>query len=254
MHIFLSPHFDDAVYSCGGSIHCLSRKGEAVEIYTLMSGIPQGPLPDTSIIRNVTKRWQAGDNPVPARREEDVAAARCIGASVRFTPLLDCIFRTVQDEALYPSQSSIFGEIHPKDPTLEELTLLEFDFSNASCIYAPLAAGHHVDHQLVRDWACILGLSYPHLRVFFYEDFPYTRDSKAVVRAAAELAVPLRPHPFYFEEADLVAKAKGAAAHRSQISSFWRAEEDILPDLQQAFRAEDAPGPYVERYHMLDVS
>ncbi|RME47376.1 MAG: hypothetical protein D6791_06045 [Chloroflexi bacterium] len=40
-----------------------------------------------------------------------------------------------------------------------------------AAVYAPLAIGHHVDHQLVRDVA--LALQARVRRTLFYEDFPY---------------------------------------------------------------------------------
>jgi len=47
-HIYLSSHLDDAVLSCGGTIHRLSAGGEAVQVMTLLAGNPtpgSEPLP-----------------------------------------------------------------------------------------------------------------------------------------------------------------------------------------------------------------
>jgi len=59
MHLFLSPHLDDAVYSCGGTIHQLTSQGTPVQILTFMAGDPPTPLPDTPITRDLHRRWDA---------------------------------------------------------------------------------------------------------------------------------------------------------------------------------------------------
>ena len=43
--IYISPHFDDAVLSCGGLIFEQARQGIPVEIWTICAGdAPPGPL------------------------------------------------------------------------------------------------------------------------------------------------------------------------------------------------------------------
>jgi LmbE family N-acetylglucosaminyl deacetylase len=43
--IYLSPHFDDAVLSCGGLIFEQARQGIPIEIWTIFAGNPPpGPL------------------------------------------------------------------------------------------------------------------------------------------------------------------------------------------------------------------
>ena len=45
MWIYLSPHFDDAVLSCGWLIWQQAQAGQRVEIWTVCAGeIPPGPL------------------------------------------------------------------------------------------------------------------------------------------------------------------------------------------------------------------
>ena len=48
--IYLSPHFDDAVLSCGGLIRAQSQEGLAVEIWTIFAGDPPpGPLSEFAL-------------------------------------------------------------------------------------------------------------------------------------------------------------------------------------------------------------
>ncbi|MGH2521295.1 MAG: PIG-L deacetylase family protein, partial [Anaerolineales bacterium] len=44
-HLYLSPHFDDAALSCGGTIHQQTRQGERAVVVTVCAGdSPPGPL------------------------------------------------------------------------------------------------------------------------------------------------------------------------------------------------------------------
>ena len=46
-HVYLSPHLDDAVLSCGGMIHRQAQAGERVVVVTVCAGDPPpGPLSD----------------------------------------------------------------------------------------------------------------------------------------------------------------------------------------------------------------
>ncbi|MFN2182380.1 MAG: PIG-L family deacetylase, partial [Anaerolineae bacterium] len=41
-HVYLSPHLDDAVMSCGGTIHRQTSRGDQVLAITIFSGNHQG--------------------------------------------------------------------------------------------------------------------------------------------------------------------------------------------------------------------
>src|SRR5690349_4048271 len=95
MHLFLSPHYDDAVLSCGGLIHKLVGEGQRVVVRTVMGGAPSPQeLPDTAIIRSLHERWAAGENPVEVRIKEDEAAVASLGASAEHMVYwMDCVYR-----------------------------------------------------------------------------------------------------------------------------------------------------------------
>ncbi|WP_446010685.1 PIG-L family deacetylase [Candidatus Electrothrix sp.] len=42
-HIYLSPHYDDAALSCGGSIHMQAKQQEPVAVITVFAGAPDLP-------------------------------------------------------------------------------------------------------------------------------------------------------------------------------------------------------------------
>jgi len=54
--VFLSPHLDDAVLSCGGFIFELIQKGERVEICTICAGDPP-PGELSPLAEMLHQRW-----------------------------------------------------------------------------------------------------------------------------------------------------------------------------------------------------
>ena len=248
-HVFLSPHFDDAVYSCGGTIHQLTQRGDTVLIITVMGGDPPDPLPDTPIVRDLHQRWGAGHDPIATRRAEDRAAAAILGAGVVHLPIPDCVYRIFCGAPLYPNEKALWRNVHPSDPTLVTIRrpLASYITADAT-VYAPLAVGGHVDHLIVRDWA----LDQP-FSVTFYEDYPYSEQPGAVEAALTELpsARDRRIATVLLTEADIAAKIEAAKAYRSQISTFW---QDAAALQQRVRAALMQHGPPQERFYRLAAS
>ena len=77
--IYLSPHLDDAAFSCGGLIWEQVKAGETVEVWTICAGEPpEGELPPFA--RSLHDRWGTGGQTVARRRAEDQAACEVLGA------------------------------------------------------------------------------------------------------------------------------------------------------------------------------
>jgi LmbE family N-acetylglucosaminyl deacetylase len=248
-HIFLSPHLDDAIFSCGGLInHITTMQNQTAIIINAMAGDPPDPLPETPIIRDLHERWRAGESPVAVRRSEDEAAVRSLNVRSVYMPLPECVYRTAQNIALYPSEESLFGEVHPLDPAhtlLESTSLPAID--EISHLYAPLAAGHHVDHQVIRDWAYSLAKKNPALTLLFYEDYPYSQQSASMDTALALHPRPLQPEIVPLDEDDFEAKVRAIQHYRSQLSTFWRDEHELRQQVR-AFMTGVGDGQLAERY------
>lgn len=231
MHLFLSPHLDDAVLSCGGLIHQLTSAGDAVTILTVMAGDPPDPLPDSPLIRELHQRWEAGSSPVALRRQEDRDAARILGADVIHLDLPDCVYRTAGGRILYPyGDDDLFGEVDPEDPARDWLE--QYQPPPAQRMYVPLAIGNHIDHQLVYDW----GKQFAN--VWYYEEYPYAEHSRPQ-------ALNLQPQAVSLSEADFHARVEAVACHRSQISTFWRDLNDMETSMR---RYVSQQGALVENY------
>jgi len=241
-YLFLSPHYDDAIYSCGGTIYELTQEGHDVEILTLMAGVPDLPVPDTPVLKDNHQRWDIGDNPVVIRRKEDEQAASILGAKTRYFDLPDCIYRVADGEALYPTEESLWENVHPDDPAIAALQSLSIE--NVDMIYAPMGVGLHVDHLIVRNraWELAQSGAFP---VQFYVEYPYLRSRQAVEDAFEYFPAGLTSVKRSFSEIAMQHKIKAMSAYRSQIRSFWADESEIEAEVRQTFTVE---GQFIEEY------
>jgi LmbE family N-acetylglucosaminyl deacetylase len=253
MHLFLSPHLDDAALSCGATIHQLARRGETVTILTVTAGDPTESTVDTEKIQDLHERWQAGENPTAVRRREDIEAAGVLGAEFIHLPIGDCIYRTAhkwgETTALYSTEESLFGEVHPDDDALRRL--LATPIPQANVLYVPLGVGHHVDHQITRDWGLYLAKQNPALALKLYEEYPYVNNQVAIQRALDFYAPrKLEVEARRADEADVMEKVRAILCYRSQISTFWKSDA-AMEQITRQFMLEAGNGVPVERFWSL---
>jgi LmbE family N-acetylglucosaminyl deacetylase len=171
--VFLSPHLDDVVFSCGGYIWDLTNAGEDVEIWTLCTA---DPAPDSlsPFAASLHAEWGLGGDAYRNRRLEDQTACQILNANTSYLNYRDCIYRQSPDgEYFYQTEESIFGglsdqEVEIIDQLAEELRLMLPEGGN---LVAPLGIGNHVDHELARKAANRL-----RREAFYYADFPYARE------------------------------------------------------------------------------
>lgn len=233
VHLFLSPHLDDAVLSCGGLMHALTQRGESVILLTVMAGDPPDDLPDTPLLKEVKALWEQGRYLVSTRRFEDAHAARTLGARVVQMPFAECLFRTAKwgdgsRAPLYPREDSPFADYDDADET--RVLLLECQSpvrQNVAVIYAPLCVDQHVDHRLVRDWALVLTGAKNAPALKFYEEYPAIENKIGLNRALEfykrdmpALSLQLEAVPLPDEAA--AAKIRALRCYQSHVHVLWQ--------------------------------
>lgn len=251
-HIYLQPHFDDAALSCGGAIKQQTATGQRVLVITVFGGLPPQDLGISEFALATHSKMAlpaSADKSVEVRRAEDEAAMKFLGADTLWLDYLDAIYRG--SPAYYQTNDALFGPVAQGDTQLdEELGALVSNIAERAplaAIYAPLGAGHHVDHQLVCSAAD--RLAQRKLNVKFYEDFPYVIHGSALEERQRELGFPMA-----YEMAEISGqirdKEEAIALYRSQIPSLFGTEEAM----RQAVRAYSGslrrayPGIVIERY------
>ena len=217
--IYLSPHFDDAVLSCGGLIfeQVQTLYGSiSPEIWTILAGEPPlGPLSEFARQNHALWGFTNDEQVVAIRREEDVAAAAVLGADLVHFDLPDCIYRrSLKGEYLYTE--TVLSSPHPSDRRLPTriATALRNELRQDDVLVCPLGLGGHVDHVLVRRAA--ESLQCP---LLYYADVPYVLNYPETLPAAiSSLASQLYP----VSETSLDAWLQAVAAYHSQLDSLFK--------------------------------
>lgn len=154
--VIISPHLDDAVFSCGGAIAQMVEEGPVLVLNLF-----------TRYLSEVRVRGVVlGEE----RYQEEADAANFLGFESRNLGELDVSFR----RKAYKKLGNIFRPPVAEDvewlPALREnvfAILAELDYEQ---LYVPLGIGWHVDHvltyQLFEPWA-------GQKQILYYEDAPY---------------------------------------------------------------------------------
>ncbi|MEE7491876.1 PIG-L deacetylase family protein [Methylobacterium oryzae] len=207
----LSPHLDDAAFSCGGLLASLARDGWRIVMATLFTGSVAEPS-GFALACQLDKGLGQEVDYMALRRDEDVRAAAALGIA----PPVHLPFREAPHRG-YGSAPELFSDTRADDgiaadlaPAMAGLIAAE----SPDLLLAPQAIGGHVDHvQAVR---ALRSLDLPS-PILWWRDFPYTvRDAApkeplaALFSALAEPVMRLAP--------DAQARKRAAcAAYASQI-------------------------------------
>jgi LmbE family N-acetylglucosaminyl deacetylase len=165
-HVYISPHMDDAVLSCGGRIAMQVSRGEGVLVVAVFSEIGG--------TRAVSSMPGIPPGGLREMQDEDETALGCLevdhlrlnyrdGAFRQRFPLLRYGLHLRAEERF----AGIFGAIR---------TDIERICSAAACrnLYLPLGIGQHIDHHLAFRIGFHLKRNPANpLAVSFYEDIPY---------------------------------------------------------------------------------
>lgn len=138
--LYISPHLDDAVFSCSAHIKKSREEGNRVVVASLFTeGNHEG------------------------RKLEDLVAMKMLEADYRWLGYLDAPFRNGYYDSF---ERIIWGDTREDVPDISELV----DELRPRLIVAPLGVGNHVDHRLAFESVRRMVSS---ASVLYYEDQPY---------------------------------------------------------------------------------
>jgi len=221
--IYLSPHLDDVVFSCGGQIHRFVAAGQEVLVFTMTAGDPD-PGMLSPCARELHRKWTLDDGgAVGRRREEDRAACAVLGAESLHGDALDALYRVdpATGRPFYPSLEAIRSRPADADRVVDAWCERLRELPSAPRVIAPLGAGRHVDHLFLRRAA---------ERVFerleYYEDYPYSR-SWWLLRKARGWRGGWRERVWELGGEDLDAKCRAMERYASQFPSAFADVDDL---------------------------
>jgi len=207
----LSPHLDDAAFSCGGLLASLAADGWRVVMATLFTGSVAEPS-GFALACQLDKGLPAGIDYMALRRDEDIRAAAELGIA----PPVHLPFREAPHRG-YGSAPDLFSDTRPDDgiaadlaPAIAELIGVE----SPDLLLAPQAIGGHVDHvQTVR---ALRSLD-PAEPILWWRDFPYTVRDTVPKAPLAELFTALAEPAMRLGPDAQARKRAACAAYASQI-------------------------------------
>jgi LmbE family N-acetylglucosaminyl deacetylase len=216
--IYISPHLDDAVLSCGGLIYEQVQSGLPVSLWTICAGTPPpGELSPLAQVCHFQWGTVGASETVTLRIGEDRSAAALLGAQSDYFSIPDCIYRRgPQGDLLYTED--VFVPRHPAEADLDRqiTAALAQELRPNDTLVCPLSIGAHVDHVLVR--AAVEALHRP---LLYYADIPYVlKEPNALETAATGMTARLHP----VGAAGLERWQAGIAAYASQMKVLFESE------------------------------
>jgi LmbE family N-acetylglucosaminyl deacetylase len=189
--LFLSPHLDDAILSCGALMQAqvAHRELTVATIFTEAS-----PPPHTHAAKSFMRQCEAGDAGAlfDGRRDEDKRVLSDLGVSFVHLGAEDALFRRRSGLARSSNRTGrLLPELVHRYPTyrfdialgrvskgdaalissLQRQVHALMEQTKAELVFSPIGVGRHVDHLITRT----LGTEFPD-QVVYYSDFPYNQN------------------------------------------------------------------------------
>jgi LmbE family N-acetylglucosaminyl deacetylase len=203
--VAISPHLDDAAFSCGGVLARLARLGWEVVVcttFTLSVAAPRG----FALACQTDKGLGPEVDYMALRRAEDAAACAALGATPLWLPFAEAPHRGYHDAR------ALFAPPLPADDVAAGLERVLAEGPLAAMpdlVLAPQAIGGHVDHvRVVEALSPLLRADTPCL---WWTDWPY---------AARPGSHPPRPFEARFDALPERALRGDAEARRAACASY----------------------------------
>lgn len=228
----LSPHLDDAAFSCGGTLARLAAQGWDVTLCTAFTRSVSSPT-GFALACQLDKGLPEDVDYMALRRAEDRIACDRLGVSPLWLDLPEAPHRG------YPDAKALFAPPREEDTVLGPLSdrlrgLLE---TPPALLLAPQALGGHVDHVLLATaLRCVLPAGLP---VWWWTDFPYA--VRPDTHPAQPFAAAMQSLPRIAVAGDAAARLAACSAYTTQLGFQFSGPAGLADALRSA-------GP-VEHFH-----
>ena len=246
--LFLSPHFDDAVLSCGGILAALPK--DQTWLVTVFTTAAQKNL--SPLARMLHQQWGGDTETYLHRQAEDRSAANRLGVRTIWLGLSEVIYRDTTLDSINGVFSSDLAaaDIPCLDAVRERLTQLIQDHPGCT-VFAPLGLGYHRDHLIVHTAARDVEQHFGNaVQFFYYEDFPYAKDS-GIKRRLKEIHANLRPTAMDIN-ATLTDRIETIKLYRSQVNALFGDAENATQQVTRYAAQVGTRGQPRERFWHAD--
>ncbi|WML35844.1 PIG-L family deacetylase [Clostridium sp. OS1-26] len=239
-YLFLSPHLDDVILSCGMYIHKLIQNNSKVIIATVFSGSiePQYLSPLAKWFHSTCK---LGNNAMMVRRLEDKNASKFVKADSIHLNLHECLYRrNANGSPRYLRESNIYNaNLNKEKDTINKVNLVlkdKFKLNNFERIYIPLGIGRHIDHLILRKAVETLCTQVDKniKKINYYEDIPYACSNRDV-NWKTELTKGLNYYSYNINEEEFNIYIKAISLYKSQIHMLWSNNIEMRKQLKNYF-------------------
>jgi len=154
--IFLSPHFDDAVLSCGLLLEKLNKSKKNILVVTLFTKASKKPYNEDAKKFVFKSGFTNAERLFLARKIEDINSLKLFKAKHIHLDFTDTVFRNHNFLLDMKLEKELFN------------ATLEMKSNPKTLVLAPLGVGGHSDHLLINK--LVKKFNWP---AVFWEDFPY---------------------------------------------------------------------------------
>ncbi len=239
-HVYIAPHLDDAVLSCGGQIAQHAAAGARVLVVTICAGSPKSGAALPPYAEHLERTYGLGADPTAGRREEDAHALALLGCDGLHLDQLDAPYRLTA----YGARAAVFAPPVVDDPlgptTLQLLDQLRAQQEGAQ-LYLPLGVGSHVDHLVI----CAAGLIAHEQgsNIVWYEDAPYAVEPDLVTQRLDMLDETFESEVARIDSM-LQRKLEAISMYRSQVGKLFkeRPMEQVMTEYASAVVGGYPPG------------
>lgn len=171
--VFISPHLDDAILSCGNLIYELKKRDKKIFIITVFTRASRIESPQAKKYLNQCLYTNA-QKIFKDREKEDLNVCNSLDIIPIHMGFIDAAWRHYNRKPVYHSNDRQYsGEISYKDKDMikkitDKLKKI-IDNNNKILLLSPLGIGNHIDHLIVNK---IVGKI--KIDKIFWEDFPYS--------------------------------------------------------------------------------
>lgn len=237
-YIFISPHLDDAVLSCGELIYKLvNNKNAKCKILTIFTGSIKSHKISCAI-QQFHLNCQRGRDLMLFRKQEDAEATKILNCTYEHLEFPECIYRTNEEGAyIYPKLDQIY-KYNPAqekyyEEKIENILFKKLKDKINTEIYAPLSIGNHVDHVITNKIMYQLSKKIPGI-IYYYEDVPYIFKVTDKTEEMKTKTKQLKMKIIKISDSEWQRKILAVLLYKSQMHVMWKNVKAMISEMDNA--------------------